>query len=213
MKNYKSLAIYFSLVTLLLLKNEKSFAQEESDVGKPQIITGIFGGSTQYRKIPGHLDFKYLGLTCEVFFGKHVSYSGSLYYGKGSDNHYYFHIPIAGTLLLVPLLIIDFVPLKEIPYILLFEDLHFNIYANDKVIISPTINVRGGEIGDAASSGWFAVESSGVGINVKVLLTKNWTLGSNLSYRYFTHLDKDIFGEGSDFGYSFGVNLVYAYYD
>ena len=53
--------------------------------------------SFQYSNFPDNLNVWYYGINLELFFNEKWSISGPLYYGIGSNNVNYIHVPGTGT--------------------------------------------------------------------------------------------------------------------
>lgn len=88
------------IAVLILFSGERAVAQDVP--GFTLAKKSILSASFQYQNLPDLWDINYYGLNMEIYLNKHLSYSGSLYFGKGSDNLYYAHFPLAGVVLMLP---------------------------------------------------------------------------------------------------------------
>jgi hypothetical protein len=221
------------IAVLILLSGERAAAQDVPDPSFTLAKKSILSASFQYQNLPNRWDINYYGLNLEIFLNEHVSYSGSLCFGKGSDNLYYGHFPLAGTVLLLPVFLamagiegmfpgffenVDTAGdwTKAFLKILLLENLNYNLRIGKKFIITPYLNLLGAE-GEAHEEGKGSETSdviiltTGAGINSKIFLTSRFTLSPNLNVkRYFTW-GRASFGDGNYNGYAFGINLGYVF--
>ncbi|MCH7677431.1 hypothetical protein IH879_21130 [candidate division KSB1 bacterium] len=147
--------IDFLIATLIIFSSKKSTAQGEPDSTVTLAKKAIVSASFQHRSLPDIWDINYFGLTGEIYLDDYFSYSGSIYFGKGSDNLYYGHFPAAGGVLLLPFVILyystgiatEIHPLTWLK-LLMLENIYYNIDASNKVMISPYLTLlgaRGGE--------------------------------------------------------------------
>ncbi len=220
--------LIFLIATLIIFSSKKSTAQGEPDSTFILAKKAIVSASFQHRSLPDIWDINYFGLTGEIYLDDHFSYSGSLYFGKGSDNLYYGHFPLAGGVLLLPFVVLyystgiatEIHPLTWLK-LLMLENIYYNIDASKKVMISPYLTLLGadGEVheGDGEPNQFESMAdsvgvilSSGVGINIKVFLTERFVIASNLSLKRFFLFDT-AFGKGSHNGYTFGIKLGYVF--
>ena len=145
--------------------------------------------------------------------------SGSVYYGIGSDNKHYIHLPLGGIIAF--LIAAGLYQLSESDtedfwqengILLLIENIHYNIPVSKKILISPYISLFGldGSFGTNGQEGG-GLLSYGVGINVKALLFKRMMVSSFFSLKYFIISDNEDFGSGSQFGYTASINLGYIF--
>ena len=123
---------------LLALPIEQVLAQEDAEEDSWTTPGTILGASFRYQKRIDAWDIMYFGVTGELGVSDNISFSGSLLFGQGPNNELQFHIPIAGILAFVPLVLADAL-LRwlgdegglEVPSswlkLLLMEDTHYNI--------------------------------------------------------------------------------------
>ena len=96
----------------------------------------------------------------------------------------------------------------------MLENIHYNIHATDRLIISPSLSLLGadGEIheGDGGNAGG-VVLSSGVGINTRFFLTERVAVGSSLNLKRFFVWGETAFTREDHSGYTLAINLGYAF--
>ena len=221
--------LIFLIATLIIFSSKKSTAQGEPDSTVTLARKAIVSASFQHRSLPDIWDINYFGLTGEIYLDDYFSYSGSLYFGKGSDNLSYVHFPLAGGVLLLPFVILyystgiatEIHPLTWFK-LLMLENVYYNIDAGNKVVIAPYLTLLGADgeehEGDGEGDRFKSMAdnvslilSSGVGINIKVFLTERFAIASNLSVKRFFAVGETTFVKGNHNGYTFGIKLGYVF--
>ena len=122
----------------------------------PTVPNAIVSASSSYQSLPAYGDLSdawhilYFGAHGHFPISNRVSFSGSIYVGKGSDDLYYLHVPVAGFFLILPVIAADWLERQSsgrgfegswIWKLLLSEAVHYNIPAGNVVVISPYVNV------------------------------------------------------------------------
>jgi hypothetical protein len=211
----------FSLILMALfmfIGTGKSLSQQESDSSKKETdLEGLTGVSFQFQKIPDHWTIKYYGLAGEIVPKKRFSYSGSLVFGKGSNDKYFLHVPGIGFVIGIGLLSLSKwfeIEMKPSEFFLFFllENFHYNIRVTENVRISPTLHLLGCDLGggEGGKQGSLII-TNGIGICIKVFLTESFMIGSGAYYNHFhisgdTNLDK-----GNHFGYTSMIYLGFIF--
>ncbi len=218
---------------LILLLVENVAAQDVPDPSFTLAKKSILSASFQYQNLPDRWDINYYGLNLEIFLNEHISYSGSLVFGKGSDNLYYGHFPLAGAVLLLPAVLamagiemmfpgffenVDTAGdwAKAGLKILLLENLNYNVRIGNKFMIVPYLNLLGAEgevreAGKGSETSDVVILTTGAGINLRFFLTGRLTLNPNLNFKRFFTWGRASFGDGNYNGYAFGINLGYVF--
>jgi hypothetical protein len=209
----------FLLLLLSVFAANSIFAQDSTEADSVWKNKAVISASIQYQNLPDYWHITYYGGSAEFIFDWKLGLSGSIYYGKGSDNRNYIHLPVGGIMafLIVAGLNqlsesdpVDF--WKEFGPLILVENIHYNIPVNDKILISPYVSLFGLDAGiETNSQPGVGLLSYGVGINVNVLLFKRMMVSSFVSVKYFSVSNSDDFGSGSQFGYTANINLGYVF--
>jgi hypothetical protein len=221
------------ITAIIFISTETAVGQGDPDPFSTLAKKSILSASFQYQNLPDRWDINYYGLNLEIFLNEHVSFSGSLYFGKGSDNLYYGHFPVAGAVLLFPVVLAKAGIEAMFPgffenvetsgdwakawlKILLLENLNYNVRIGNKIIIAPYWHLLGAE-GEAREAGKgsetsdVVILTTGAGINLRFFLTERFTLNPNLNIKRFFTWGRASFGDGNYTGYAFGINLGYVF--
>jgi len=167
--------------------------------------------SVQYREIPDQWHVTYYGITGESYMNTPFGVSGSIFYGRGSNNEGYLHLPPLGVGLFAVFSTI-FKPQPEFLIFLMFENLHYNIPYRKNVVLSPYLNLMGMDLsGSSDGETGHVLINSGVGMALKFILSRHVILNSDASLKYFWISNKESFGSGNHAGYTFGINLGYQF--
>jgi hypothetical protein len=167
--------------------------------------------SVQYREIPDQWHVTYYGITGESYMNTPLGVSGSIFYGRGSNNQGYLHLPPLGVGLFAVFSTI-FKPQPEFLIFLMFENLHYNIPYRKNVVLSPYLNLMGMDLsGSSDGESGHVLINSGIGLALKVILSRHVILNSDASLKYFWISNKESFGSGNHAGYTFGINLGYQF--
>jgi hypothetical protein len=167
--------------------------------------------SVQYREIPDQWHVTYYGLTGESYMNTPLGVSGSIFYGRGSNNQDYLHLPPLGVGLFAVFSTI-FKPQPEFLIFLMFENLHYNIPYRKNVVLSPYLNLLGMDLsGSSDGETGHVLINSGIGVTFKFILSRHVILNSDTSIKYFWISNKESFGSGNQAGYSLGINLGYQF--
>lgn len=203
--------LFANIIFLSLLFTEKVSCQTGFPLTGPYKIYFNLHSSFQYRELPGHWNVSYFGLTGETYMNTPLGISGSIYYGKGSNNINYLHLPPLGVgLFTVSSLILG--PEPEYLIFLMFENIHYNIPYKKGVILSPYINILGADFGEADEAGeGHVLLSSGTGLFIKTILGRHLILSSDFSVKYFLVSGKSNFGSRNQSGFTAGMNLGYRF--
>ena len=180
----------------------------------------ILAGGVNLLTLPDAPDITYYGIRAELPLSDRVSYSGSIYIGSGSDGQTYTHLPLAGVAITVAWLGF-FQWLGAEPEslgpgwfkFLMLENLHLNIRAGQRAILSPYVNLLSfdGEAGsgeevEGETEDVLGVLSTGIGLTAKLSLSDRLVIVPDLSVRrYF--FPGDDYGGNNRFGANFGVHL------
>jgi hypothetical protein len=183
----------------------------------PLTPTAAVTGRFQYRNLPDVWDIAYFGAAGEIYFDEHWSYSGSLLFGKDSDDRIWAHLPAAGFVLLFP--IIGYQAAEEdispsVLWLLLLENIHYNIRTSEKVTLSPYITLLGFDgVGRTETEPDGGMLSSGVGFTVRVFPVRHLTIAASQSVKRFFIFGENIFATGSQdrFGYTLGIDVGYVF--
>lgn len=184
----------------------------------------ILAGGVNLLTLPDAPDITYYGVRAELPLSDRLSYSGSIYIGSGSDGLTYAHIPLAGLVISIPYLAwLGFIerlsnepvpPAPEWFKYLLLENLHLNIRAGERAILSPYLNLlsvdsvnremRSEE--EESTEEALSVLSAGIGLTGKLSLSDRLVIVPDFSVRrYF--FSGDDYGGNDRFGANFGVHL------
>lgn len=160
--------------------------------------------------LPDHWHINYYGMSAEVKSSEMTGLSGSILYGKGSNNTSFLHIPVTGVA--ACLIVTAFDPDVENLLLLFLEKIQYNHSIKENVFISPYWSILSADLaaGKNGKEG-YSLLSSGIGINAKIILTKRFILSSDLGLKYFFVTDKEKFGSGNQFGFTAGISLGYVF--
>jgi hypothetical protein len=204
--------VCFGISILILITSSNLFAQFKKESPDSLEDHVVLYGAYEYRDLFGDWNINYFGVTIEDYLSNGIGMSGSIYYGKASDNRSYIHVPPLGLGLVILLSILDGVDSQNF-ILIFFENLHYNFLDNKNLVLSPYINILGadlGEVKDGDNEGP-ALLSTGIGCYAKLNFAKRWTIAPDLSLKYFFVGGKDVFGQGNQFGYAAGIRLGYNF--
>lgn len=213
----------FLLLLLSVFATNSIFAQDHIEANSLWKNKAVVSASIQYQNLPDNWNITYYGGSAEFFIDRRLGLSGSLYYGKGSNNKDYIHFPLGGFIAFFIGFFLDQLLdiiekdtddyLQEYGVLLITENIHYNIPVSKKILISPYISLFGadGNIVKSGQEGEGGLLSYGVGINVKALLFKRMMVSSFFSVKYFNVSDSEAFGSGSQFGYTANINIGYIF--
>ena len=206
------IGIYLGIAIFLLFTFNNLFAQFKKESKDPFEEHLILYVSYQYRDLPGSWNINYYGVSGHDYFYNRFGLSGSLLYGRGSNNLGYIHLPPLGlALLLISAITSDHDSHDLI--LIFFENIHYNFPMKNNITISPYWNVLGADLGEQreGEEEGHALFSTGIGLNVKVKLAKRLTLCSDFSIKYFIVSGKEKFGSGNQLGLMAGISLGYNF--
>jgi hypothetical protein len=181
----------------------------------------ILAGGVNLLTLPDAPDITYYGIRAELPLSDRLSYSGSIYIGSGSDGLTYAHLPLAGFVISIPYLawlgFLEWLSNEPVPpapewfKYLLLENLHLNIRAGERAILSPYLSLLSvdGEVRSGVEESTeeaLSVLTAGIGLTGKLSLSDRLVIVPDFSVRrYF--FPGDDYGGNDRFGANFGVHL------
>ena len=201
---------FIEIIILCIILCCCTFAQNNQQSAEHDDDPVFLYGSYQYLTLPDHWNINYYGLSAEVKASEIIGLSGSILYGKGSNNTSFLHVPVTGALACLVVSVFD--PNIENLLLLFLEKVQYNHSIKEVIFLSPYWSIVGADLaaGRDGKEG-YTLFSSGVGINAKVISSKRIVLSSDFSLKYFIVGDKIQFGSGNQFGFSAGINLGYMF--
>ena len=212
---------------LIVLPVEQVLAQEDGgEAASWTTPRAILSPSFRYQKQIDAWDIAYFGATGEVRVSEHVSFSGSIFFGKGPGDVDYGHAPLAGIALMLPFLIVgqvfeDFTGRAIAegrddlvgPYLklLLMENTHFNIRVGEAVVVSPYVNFLSLDAEEGSAGSEFLALASGLGANAKIFLSDRFVLIPDIALKRFFVIQDSISGDSDRFGFALTFQAGYVF--
>ena len=200
---------FLALLIISIFSGQRLSAQEEPvETQEPDML--FFQAGYQLRSMPGAWHVNYFGLLGEVPITKKFGLSGSLLYGRGSNNTGYLHLPVPGVLLFIGLSTI-FGPEAGFLQTLVVEDVHYYHWINEKLVVSPYLNILGADLAESTGGEYddksHTILSWGPGVSVRIIPAKHFTVAADFGIKHYIVKGKDDFGYGNRLGFTMGVNI------
>ena len=217
-----ALSVYLAVVVIVSIC--MSFTQA-SAAQIPQDSTDMFKGRAvlaaafRYQNIPHEWDIPFYGFAFEYYVSDRFSISAPFYYGKGSDDLAYVHLPVGGILLILTNQFLRDIffelgglfKLSVVKY-LFTENLHYNIRQSDRFILSPYFSFMGLDASECYGPDHDSVAmlGNGFGLQFRWLPSSHLTLRTGLELKYLYVMGDEHRSENK-FGYNFSVDLGFIF--
>jgi hypothetical protein len=199
----------------------ESYETEYADAPPLRIVSGAFA----HLNVVGSLDATYGGLSLDRV-GETWGFSGSVMVGRGSEGGTWVHLPLAGLIagvaVLLPLSFIhDFWLdttgeeaewLPNFPWeTFAFENVHRNVPLGEQVLLAPYLGVLGLDGKDGEDVDGFMSLNSGVGLDVKLFVSDRFVVAPDVAFRHYWILRDPTSEDGSRFGYTASIRAGFAF--
>ena len=197
-----------------------------SVAGQDSAPTRIVSGAFAHINVLGTLDATYGGLTLDRM-GSRWGFSGAVLIGRSSDGRTWVHLPLAGLIagvaVLLPLSLLDDLWLEDpedeedngLPTflfeLLAFENVHRYVPLGDAVLLAPYVGVLGLDGEEGGRPDGFMSLNSGIGLNVKLFAGSRFVIAPDLSLRHHWILRDPTSDDGSRVGLTASIRAGFAF--